>query len=38
MHLFRIYLPGNRLKYPQECTIVKVVFLNSSRSPCPGSS
>ena len=26
MHLFPLYIPGNTLKHPSECSILKVVF------------
>ena len=26
VHLFSLYFPGNTLKHPSECTILKVIF------------
>ena len=32
VHVFPIYFPGNKLKHPSECTILKVIFKIDLRS------
>ena len=29
VHLFPLYFPGNKLKHPSECTLLKVIFLST---------
>ena len=38
VHLFFLYFPGNKLKHPSECTILKVILKIDLRSHAPPDS